>query len=115
MYTVSPLEWATPVLYLRAEDARLFTITPHAKPPANQAAAKDHLERGRALRRAKRYPEAEAAYREAIRLDPGYALAQTNLSDLLKTWKRERRTESLTPGRSGLRNGWPRLFGWTLY
>ena len=28
MYTVSPLEWATPVLYLRADDAHLFDITP---------------------------------------------------------------------------------------
>ena len=27
MYTVSPLEWATPVLYLRADDALLFDIT----------------------------------------------------------------------------------------
>ncbi len=26
IYTVSPLEWATPVLYLRADDARLFEI-----------------------------------------------------------------------------------------
>jgi hypothetical protein len=29
MYTVSPIEWATPVLYLRGDDARLFDITGH--------------------------------------------------------------------------------------
>ena len=27
VYTISPLEWATPVLYLRADDARLFNVT----------------------------------------------------------------------------------------
>lgn len=27
IYTISPVEWATPVLYLRADDARLFDIT----------------------------------------------------------------------------------------
>jgi CHAT domain-containing protein len=39
MYTVNPLEWATPVLYLRADDAYLFDITKTAKPPLDQAAA----------------------------------------------------------------------------
>jgi hypothetical protein len=38
MYTVSPVEWATPVLYLRADDARLFNITV-TEPPATEAPA----------------------------------------------------------------------------
>jgi CHAT domain-containing protein/thiol-disulfide isomerase/thioredoxin len=40
MYAVSPLEWATPVLYLRADDARLFDIPQHAlisNPRSSQA------------------------------------------------------------------------------
>jgi thioredoxin len=32
MYTVSPIEWATPVLYLRADDALLFDISQHRQP-----------------------------------------------------------------------------------
>src|SRR6202034_938860 len=73
MYTVSPLEWATPVLYLRADDARLFTITPRTQPQASKAAARKGDEdqaKQKESHKAKRYPEAEAAYRKAIRLDP---------------------------------------------
>lgn len=33
IYTVSPIEWVTPVLYLRADDARLFDITPAREHP----------------------------------------------------------------------------------
>ena len=46
VYTVSPLEWATPVLYLRAADGQLFDITqetPH--PPAARAAARSNRRR----------------------------------------------------------------------
>ena len=39
MYTVSPLEWATPVLYLRADDAQLFDISRHMPPHTSMAAA----------------------------------------------------------------------------
>ena len=34
VYTVSQLEWATPVLYLRADDAQLFTITQLSAAPS---------------------------------------------------------------------------------
>jgi Flp pilus assembly protein TadD len=39
---------------------------------------------GFALSAAGRLDEAEAAYREALRLDPGYSLAQDNLERLLE-------------------------------
>jgi tetratricopeptide (TPR) repeat protein/actin-like ATPase involved in cell morphogenesis len=34
IYTISPLEWATPVLYLRADNARLFDLSPRTPPAA---------------------------------------------------------------------------------
>jgi CHAT domain-containing protein len=34
VYAISPVEWATPVLYMRAEDARLFSLTEPAVSPA---------------------------------------------------------------------------------
>ena len=51
MYTVSPLEWATPVLYLQAGDARLFDIDQDARPvaqthPGGQAPAGSGSARG---------------------------------------------------------------------
>ena len=94
MYTVSPLEWATPVLYLRAEDARLFTITRqtpqtdirYTRAPANEAAAR--VEEGNRLCERDALAEAGAAYREAIRLDPGYAPAHSGLGAVLRDTKR---------------------------
>ena len=34
VYAISPVEWATPVLYMRSEDAQLFSLTEPAEPPA---------------------------------------------------------------------------------
>ena len=48
MYTISPLEWATPVLYLRADDAHLFDITQHTPPYSSTATA--NVEKGDRLR-----------------------------------------------------------------
>lgn len=45
MYTVSPLEWATPVLYLRADSARLFDI------PQSEVIAAERDADGRGTRR----------------------------------------------------------------
>lgn len=45
MYTVSPLEWATPVLYLRADSALLFDI------PQTEVAAAEHSADGGATMR----------------------------------------------------------------
>ncbi len=81
MYTVSPLEWATPVLYLRAEDARLFDITQHA-PTVNQAAA--HADEGDRLYSQHRYADAETAYRAAIGLDPRLPRAHAGLGQALR-------------------------------
>jgi bifunctional DNase/RNase len=39
IYTVSPLEWATPVLYLRADDARLFDFGQQPPSPASAQAS----------------------------------------------------------------------------
>lgn len=42
----------------------------------------------------KRYPEAEAVYREAIRLDPSLAIAHNNLSRALVKLGRHREAEA---------------------
>jgi CHAT domain len=48
VYTVSPLEWATPVLYLRATDAQLFDITQDTPLPSpagkQQPDPQDHVQ-----------------------------------------------------------------------
>jgi hypothetical protein len=36
IYTVSPLEWATPVLYLRGDDARLFDVSRASRPESGR-------------------------------------------------------------------------------
>jgi tetratricopeptide (TPR) repeat protein len=82
MYTVSPLEWATPVLYLRAEDARLFTITPRTRPSANETAS--HINKGnQSVKQAEPLAGTEAAYREAIRVDPANVDARNELGRVL--------------------------------
>jgi tetratricopeptide (TPR) repeat protein len=113
IYSVSPLEWATPVLYLRTDDSVLFDITDsaHASGAAAHTDAGDHLcaqsrytdavtsyqnalaidmglarahtGLGGALYHLKRFPEAESASREAVRLDPGSAVAHNNLGNAL--------------------------------
>jgi tetratricopeptide (TPR) repeat protein len=96
VYTVSPLEWATPVLYLRADNAHLFDVTQpahSATPVSNTAAvagpdspdadaessANMHADRGDDLFRQHRHADAEAAYRTALRVDPSLARAYTGL------------------------------------
>ena len=118
VYTVSSLEWATPVLYLRADDAQLFEITSGATPVGTaepRAKAAPYVESEAAYREAarldpsdaqaqnglgnalygqKRYAEAEAAYREAVRLDPANAVMHRNLSLALYAQKRYPETEA---------------------
>jgi len=55
IYTVNRVEWATPVLYLRADNAVLFNVR---KPIAQDPTA------------AERFPGAEAAHRDAPQPDP---------------------------------------------
>jgi tetratricopeptide (TPR) repeat protein len=86
MYTVSPLEWATPVLYLRAEDAHLFDITQHAPRPMNNATT--HADEGGRLLMQHRYADAETAYRTAIALDPRLPRAHAGLGQALYRLRR---------------------------
>jgi tetratricopeptide (TPR) repeat protein len=77
MYTVSPVEWATPVLYLRADDARLFTITtPRTQPPTNKSAAP--ISGGEQAKRAEPNGNADAAPSTASRPDPAKSTASYN-------------------------------------
>jgi tetratricopeptide (TPR) repeat protein len=91
IYTVSPLEWATPVLYLRADDGLLFDITSRTASVAGQAGTPE----------VSGYSEAEAAYREAIRLDPGDAWARNHLGDAL--YGQEKYAEAETAYREAIR------------
>jgi len=47
-----------------------------------------HVERGKLRYEQRRYADAEAAFREAIRLDPGLAVARNNLGSVLDATKR---------------------------
>jgi tetratricopeptide (TPR) repeat protein len=76
MYAVSPLEWATPVLHLRADDARLFDITV------------DHLAEGGRQLSGRHWPEAEAAYRRAVAVSPRSVPALTGLAAALERQNR---------------------------
>ena len=98
IYAVSLLEWATPVLHLRAENAHLFDI---ADIQAEQIPAVDeesgyrdairrnpnmasaHANLGKFLIGQQRYPEAETTLREAIRLNPDLAWVHGNLGRAL--------------------------------
>jgi tetratricopeptide (TPR) repeat protein len=95
--TVSPVEWATPVLYLRADDTRLFDLSQdmpvlHQAPAAETAAAAGQLPPGEAaahaaqgdnLIRQGRYADAETAHRAALALAPGLARAHAGLGRAL--------------------------------
>jgi tetratricopeptide (TPR) repeat protein len=91
VYTVSPLEWATPVLYLRAEDAHLFTITGRT---ALTGTASVHADEGDRLSRqnhyaeSNHYEEAETAYRAALAIDPRLARAHSGLGYALYRLRR---------------------------
>jgi tetratricopeptide (TPR) repeat protein len=92
MYTVSPLEWATPVLYLRAEDAHLFDITQHAQRPVTTAAV--HADEADILLRQHRHADAETAYRTAIVLDPRLPRAHAGLGHALCDLRRYSEAEA---------------------
>jgi CHAT domain/Tetratricopeptide repeat len=87
VYTVSPLEWATPVLYLRAADGQLFDITqdtaPPPPPPPEEPTAEEKLAQADFFCKHQRHAEAEAAYRAAIALDPALAPAYVGLAAAL--------------------------------
>jgi tetratricopeptide (TPR) repeat protein len=83
VYTVSPLEWATPVLYLRAADGQLFDITQGAGVNSQEPSAEQNLAQADSFYEHQRYAEAEAAYRAAIALDPALAPAYVGLAATL--------------------------------
>ena len=89
VYAVSPLEWATPVLHLRADDARLFDIAGPAPAPAPGPAASQAAGQA-AGDPAPRHPasEAESAYRDAVRRDPASASAHADLAGFLSEQER---------------------------
>ena len=109
IYTVSPLEWATPVLYLRSDNARLFDIAPAAPPvestmpgqpvrarpesadeaelagpaPTVATRAAAAADDGDNLYGQLRYAEAGTAYRTAIVLNPQLTRAYSGLGNAL--------------------------------
>jgi tetratricopeptide (TPR) repeat protein len=111
MYTVSPLEWATPVLYLRADNAHLFDVTQSAPKVASAgdlptslpvaSPANTHVAQGDDLFRQHRHADAEAAYRAAIKADPRSAPAYTGLGRAL--YFQSRCSEAETAYRNAIR------------
>ncbi|HEX3514336.1 MAG TPA: tetratricopeptide repeat protein [Trebonia sp.] len=122
IYAVSALEWATPVLHLRADNAQLFDITepallsspgqaPSAQAPQDPVtggeshnrsttrpspeSASTHAELGSVLIDQGRYQEAEAALREAIRLDRGHTSAHNDLGYLLNELQQYEEAETV--------------------
>jgi tetratricopeptide (TPR) repeat protein len=115
MYTVSPLEWATPVLYLRADDARLFTISPRARSAATPATSRAGERNTQTQTQPP--PDTEAALREAIRLNPASPVAHSRLGLVLHDSKRYAEAEAayreairLDPGYAQAHSG----LGWVL-
>jgi Flp pilus assembly protein TadD len=92
IYTVSPLEWATPVLYLRADDALLFDITSHMAQATSTALA--HAREGDTLCYQARYASAETEYRIALTQDPRLARAHAGLAFVLSELGRDDEAES---------------------
>jgi tetratricopeptide (TPR) repeat protein len=95
---VNPVYRATPALLARAR-RNLGAAKPPPKPPSSPpggqrrtatlaADADAHVDRGWKLYEQGRYAEAEAAYREAIRLNPASAVARSNLGTVLRDLKR---------------------------
>ena len=68
-----------------------LTLPAAADLPPRVAAQRDN-DRGLALYRERRYDEAEAAFTEALKLQPGFALAANNLGFIY--WKRGKPTEA---------------------
>jgi tetratricopeptide (TPR) repeat protein len=63
--------------------ARALENLQAAASPAAPSQARPHFDRGNALRNEGRLAEAEAAYREAVRIDPRFDAARNNLGILL--------------------------------
>jgi tetratricopeptide (TPR) repeat protein len=95
---VNPVYRATPALLARAR-RHLGAAKPPPKPPSSPpggqrrtatpiADADAHVNRGWKLYEQGRYAEAEAAYWEAIRLNPASAVARSNLGTVLRALKR---------------------------
>ena len=135
IYTVSPVEWATPVLYLQGDDAQLFGIdvredgsaqaaqaraapapgggSPEAArgAPATDAGppetssraitAAGHVDEAARLHDQHQHAEVEAAYREAIDLDPALARAHGGLGLVLQDLNRHAEAEA--PFREAIR------------
>ena len=123
VYTVSPLEWATPVLYLRAADGQLFDITQEIPPPSRadeqqpeppgnpqersanvheRLTAEHHLAQADSFCEHQRYAEAEAAYRAAIALDPASARSYAGLAAALHGLERHMEADFAYQGASRL-------------
>ncbi len=81
VFSLSPIAWAAPALYLGIDDARFFEVAKSAAPPASLAVT--HAEQGDSLSRQRRFYDAEAAYRAAIELDPSLSRAYSGLGEVL--------------------------------
>jgi tetratricopeptide (TPR) repeat protein len=92
IYTVSPLEWATPVLYLRADDALLFDITSHMAQATSTALAR--AMQADTLCHQGRYASAETEYRIALTQDPRLARAHAGLAIVLSELRRDGEAET---------------------
>jgi tetratricopeptide (TPR) repeat protein len=90
IYAVSLLEWATPVLHLRADDARLFDIT---QPTHALTHGHGSNQSGDARARQQPVTGSESAYLEAISLYPENAVAHVNLGRFLIAQNRFRESE----------------------
>ena len=99
IYAVSPLEWATPVLHLRADNAQLFDVTqpataagwqpaqPGSQIPAQMAEADRLTVQGH-------YARAESVLRSVLRADPSRAEAYTGLARALYGLRRYQESEA---------------------
>jgi hypothetical protein len=104
IYTdVSEVEWATPVLYLRAPDGRIFDITPTlAGTPtaeAREQAEREQARREPAEREAREAREREAREREAREREPEWEAAEWRAAQLRTASDSVDHAEALLRGR----------------
>src|SRR5205814_7553681 len=101
----SQLEWATPVLYMRAADTRLFDIQPTTDQERREFEVRALDRRATAAALAEDWPSVISSRQALLRIDPTYAGAAAHLQEALR---QQQLSELFATGREHYDAGrWP--------